>query len=255
MPKKKFGQNFLINESISKIIVNLSNLKQKNVLEIGPGNLALTKNIIKENPKKFIALEIDKDLIKKYKNTPFSKHLIDVDALTFNELEIFKKKSFYIISNLPFNLSSKLLIKWLKIQNYFNCIDGMTLMFQKELAERIIAKENSKKYGRLTILSNAFFSIEKKLDVKKDNFFPSPKIDTSVLKFTPLLKNKIKKQNLKNIEYITSFFFNERRKKNKKKIQKIFNSDKIKNYNLDIYYSLRPENITKEIFYKMSEML
>ena len=255
MPKKKFGQNFLINENLCSQIINLETIKNKNILEVGPGNLALTKKIISENPKKFFSLEIDKDLIDKYRDNKYSKYLYHANALKINELDFFKNDSFSIISNLPFNISSELLIKWIKLQNNYNCIESMTLMFQKELAERIIANKNTKKYGRLSILTGAFFNIKKEIYVEKINFYPKPKVDAIVLKFIPLKKNKIKKDDLHKLEHITSIFFNERRKKNYKKIKKIFDTDVIKNKNFDIYFDKRPENLDKEIYYKFTEIL
>ena len=249
MSKKKFGQNFLINEDLCNEIIQLEKIENNNILEIGPGNLALTKKIILRNPKKFISLEIDEDLIKKHKNTSVSKYLYHVDALKVNELDLFKNKKFTIISNLPFNISSELLIKWIKFQNVNNGIKSMTLMFQKELAERIIAEKNTKKYGRISILVSAFFDVKKKIDIKKNEFFPIPKVDATVLKFTPLKKNKISKNNLNKLEKVTSLFFNERRKKNLKKIKKIFSEEQINKENFKIFFDRRPENLDKEIYY------
>jgi len=255
MPKKKFGQNFLINENLCNKIIESELIENKNILEIGPGNLALTKKIISKKPKKFFSLEIDIDIINKFKNTLFSKYLHHIDALKINELNLFKNNNFTIISNLPFNISTELLIKWIKFQNNKNCIKSMTLMFQKELAERIIAKKDTKKFGRISILVSAFFEVKKKIDIKKNNFFPVPRVDATVLQFTPLKKNKISKNNLNKLENVTSLFFNERRKKNLKKIKKIFSEDQIIKEGFDIFFDLRPENLDKEIYYRFAEIL
>jgi len=254
MLKKKFGQNFLINETIANKIINCENILNKNILEIGPGNLALTKYILQKKPKQFISLEIDNDLKKLY-DKDIVKFILFRDARRFNELEFFNNKKFSIISNLPFNISSTLLLKWNLLQNNYSCIDSMTLMFQKELAERIISKENTKQYGRLSIITQAFFKIEKKLEVLKESFKPQPKVDAIVLKFTSHKTNKISKKNFTKLEKVTQFFFNERRKKNEKKIKKIFSSSQISNYNFDKLFSQRAENINKEIYYKMSELI
>jgi len=254
MLKKKFGQNFLINETIANKIINCENILNKNILEIGPGNLALTKYILQKKPKQFISLEIDNDLKKLY-DKDIIKFILFEDARRFNELEFFNNKKFSIISNLPFNISSTLLLKWNLLQNNYSCIDSMTLMFQKELAERVISKENTKQYGRLSIITQAFFKIEKKLEVLKESFKPQPKVDAIVLKFTPHKTNKIRKKNFTKLEKVTQFFFNERRKKNEKKIKKIFSSSQISNYNFDKLFSQRAENINKEIYYKMSELI
>jgi len=255
MFKKKFGQNFLNNNLISKEIVNTQVIKDKNILEIGCGNLALTNEIIKKKPKKFVCVEIDKDLIKKNINHELSNFILNDNALTFNELNAFKNEKFSIISNLPFNISNTLLVKWINLQNQYGCIEDMTLMFQKELAERIVATENTKKYGRITLLSQAFFQITKKIEVKKKEFFPVPKVDALVLKFSSLNNKYIKVKNLKKLEEISRLFFNDRRKKNEKKIKKIFSDKKIMENNYNIYFNLRAENIKKEIYYQMANEL
>lgn len=253
MHKKRFGQNFLVNKSLCEKIISFENIKNQNILEIGPGNLALSKLIINKNPNRYYAIEIDTTL--NLKNTCISNNIIFGDALKLDENKIFKKKNFSIISNLPFNISSQLLIKWLNIQNNYHCINSMTLMFQKELAERIIAKVNTKKYGRLSVLANAFFNIKKKLLVKKNNFFPIPNVDAIVLKFDALKYNKIAKDKFSVLEKITLNFFNERRKKNKKKIKKFFNDDQINKNNLKSLYDKRPENIDHKIFYEMTKII
>ena len=255
MYKKKYGQNFLVNHHISKKILLNEKIKHKNILEVGTGNLALSKFIISSQPKKFLGIEVDRDLSDIYSKNKISDKIIFKDALKINERKFFNNENFSIISNLPFNISSELVIKWCRIQNSYNCINSMLLMFQKELAERIVAKKDTKKYGRLSILCNAFFSIKKKILVSKNNFYPIPKVDALVLNFTPHKNNKVKKNNFQKLEKLTRIFFNERRKKNKKKIIKNFSISQIKKYNLDKLYDLRAENIEKEIFFKLSDIL
>ena len=255
MHKKKYGQNFLINQHISKKILLNEKIKNRNILEIGTGNLALSKYIILNQPKRFLGIEVDKDLSDIYFKNKISDKIIFNDALKINERILFNNENFSIISNLPFNISSELVIKWCRIQSSYNCIDSMLLMFQKELAERIIAKKDTKKYGRLSILCNAFFSIKKKLLVSKNNFFPVPKVDAMVLNFIPHKINKIKNNSFEKLEKITKIFFNERRKKNKKKIIKNFSVSQIKKYNLEQLYDMRAENIENQIFYELTNIL
>ena len=255
MHKKKYGQNFLINQHISKKILLNEKIKNRKILEIGTGNLALSKYIILNQPKKFLGIEVDKDLSDIYFKNKISDKIIFNDALKINERILFNNENFSIISNLPFNISSELVIKWCRIQSSYNCIDSMLLMFQKELAERIIAKKDTKKYGRLSILCNAFFSIKKKLLVSKNNFFPVPKVDAMVLNFIPHKINKIKNNSFEKLEKITKIFFNERRKKNKKKIIKNFSVSQIKKYNLEQLYDMRAENIENQIFYELTNIL
>jgi 16S rRNA (adenine1518-N6/adenine1519-N6)-dimethyltransferase len=252
--KKKFGQNFLNSSLIARKICNILEIKNENVLEIGPGNLALTKYILEKNPKKFLAIELDNEIVNNNTiiNPETKKYILNQNALNIDESKYFDNE-FIIISNLPFNISSKLLIKWIKFQFYYNCIKGMVLMFQKELGERIVANVNTKKYGRISVFSQSMFDIKKEILVKKENFTPSPKVDAVVLKFSP--KKKINKINLNNLEKITNFFFNSKRKKMEKKIKKIFNTEQIINNDLEELYDLRAENISKEIYYKMSNLL
>ena len=174
--KKKYGQNFLINKSIVKEIIEAADIENSDeILEIGPGDGILTKEIINKNPKKFIAIEIDKSLKENldslfYKKTNQKYEILFKDALKFDETSKFNN-NFKIISNLPYNISLPLLIKWINQLNKYPVAKKMILMFQKEVAERILAKINSKKYGRISILSSVFYDIKKITNVDKKIFF------------------------------------------------------------------------------------
>ncbi len=243
-----------MDSKIVESILQNEKIENQNILEVGTGGLILTNEIIKKKPKKFVGIEIDQDLKKIYLEKKILDKILFYDALKFDEKKFFNEK-FNIISNLPFNISSELVIKWCKLQNQYNCIKNMILMFQEELGERIIAKKNTKKYGRLTILANAFFNISKKLYVSKKKFNPEPKVNAIVLKFEARKINKIDKDDYKKLEQLTTFFFNERRKKNKKKIEKIFNTNQIKENNLVKYFNLRPENLDKDFYYTYCKIL
>jgi 16S rRNA (adenine1518-N6/adenine1519-N6)-dimethyltransferase len=255
MPKKKYGQNFLINKCIIKKILTDIKINSQNILEVGPGNLALTKLIIDKLPNRYVGIEIDKDFKTKINDKQILSNILFDDALEINERSLFHNKNFTIISNLPYNISSQLLIKWCILQNDHHCINEMILMFQKELGERILSGCNSKKYGSLSVLVQAFFNIKRKVIVSKECFNPVPKVESIVLHFLPLKKNRIKKEKFKNLQKITKFFFNERRKKNKKKIQKLFNETVINNHNLQKYFDLRAENLSKDLYYKFTEII
>ena len=257
MPNKRLGQNFLINNSISKKIVDFAKLNiNSNVLEVGSGRQALTKLIKNYNPKSFIVVEYDKTLHslneKLFFNTNFKS--INSDALKFKEKQYFKN-NLTIISNLPYNISSALLIKWIRFQGEYKSINKMILMFQKEMGERIIANKDTKKYGRLSIISKAFFKINKIMNVNKKNFYPIPKVDSVVLEFDPLEKNKIPIKEIHKLEKITNFFFNTRRKRNKKKIEKMFTNKQIEDHNLAKFFDYRPENISEDEYYMMSKII
>ena len=255
--KKKFGQNFLINNKIINKIIDSSNIKTSSeILEIGPGDGSLTKKIIMEKPEKFVAIEIDKSLINKINKDVFKNsnyEIIFSDALKFKEYEKFSK-NFTIISNLPYNISLNLLIKWIYQLNKIPHANQMILMFQKEVAERILAKNNTKKYGRISILCSAFYEIKKIVDVDKKDFFPVPKVDSAVLFFKTHESFKIDINDIKYLEEVTSALFNNRRKKLKKKIQTLFTEQAIKDNNLDKVYNFRVENLTNDFFFKLANI-
>jgi len=256
--KKKFGQNFLINEKIINKIIEASNIQSNSeILEIGPGNGSLTKEIIKKKPKKYIAIEIDtslKNIINKefFKNTNYE--LIFSDALKFKEYQKFSN-NFTIISNLPYNISLTLLIKWIYNLDKLPHANRMILMFQKEVADRILATNNSKKFGRISVLCSAFFEIKKITDVDKNDFFPVPKVNSTVLMFKTLKSFKFNIKDIKYLEKITNILFNNRRKKLKKKIETLFSPTVIEENMLNRYYDYRVENLTAEIFFKLAAFI
>lgn len=258
--KKKYGQHFLINQSIVEKIIETSNITASDeILEIGPGDGILTKAIINKKPKKFVALEIDDSLKKKLEplfmeTKKFNYELLFTDALKFNENSKFND-SLKIISNLPYNISLALLIKWISQLNQSPTIKKMVLMFQKEVADRILANINSKKYGRISVLSSLFYNIEKIIDVDKKDFFPIPKVNSTVLCFNLIKKPKIDFDDLKYLTKITFELFSNRRKKLKKKIQSLFSSDIINSNLLYELYDLRVENLTIEKFCKLALLL
>jgi len=209
--KKSLGQNFLTDRKVLEKIVNSAVIKDKTILEVGPGTGNLTSFILKKKPKKVYVIEKDDDLAKILDET-FKDQLtvINDDILNLNE-NLFFKENVTVFGNLPYNISTEILSKWiinLKENSWFNYL---VLMFQKEVADRIIAKSNTSSYGRLSILSNWKLDIKKIFDIKPESFSPKPKIDSTLLLFTP--KNKFFKINdSKNLEKVTRIFFNQRRK-------------------------------------------
>ena len=255
--KRKYGQNFLKNDSIIQSIINSAKINHDSVVfEVGPGDGSLTKEIIKKKPKFFLAIEIDYTL-KNFLSKLFSNNdykIIFEDAIKFNELAYFNKNT-VIISNLPYNISLKLLTKWIFQYLSNNWFQEMILMFQKEVADRLMSLENSKKYGRITLLCSAVFEIKKILDVDKKNFYPQPKVDSVVLSFKPLAKPHFNYITIKKLEFLTKNLFLNRRKKIKNKIIQIFNSKTIEEYNLKKYFDLRAENIDKDTFFKLAKLI
>ncbi len=248
--KKSLGQNFLIDKSILEKIANLTNINDRIILEIGPGTGNLTSYILKKNPKQFFVIEKDNELVSKLQSKFNNKIIIiNEDVLKIDESILFKDKV-TVFGNLPYNISTELLSKWilnLKDNFWFDC---MVLMFQKEVADRIVAKLNTSNYGRLSIISNWKLDIKKICDIEPEAFSPKPKIKSSLLLFYPK-KNFIKITNPKNLEKITRIFFNQRRKMLKKPFNQLFNGDKSILEKLKIDLNLRPQNVSLETYYKL----
>ena len=187
--KKSLGQNFLIDQKIIDQILNIIEIKNKNILEVGPGTGNLTSAILNNRPKKLIVIEKDIELASLLKKTFENKIIImNKDILKVNE-NLLDNQLLTVFGNLPYNISTEILCKWiLNLNNENFWFDYLILMFQKEVADRIISDFNSKSYGRLSILANWKLDIEKICDVKPSSFFPKPKIDSSVLFFKPKKK-------------------------------------------------------------------
>ena len=160
--KKNLGQNFLIDEKIIDIITEIANIDSKDeVLEVGPGAGALTQSILKKKPRCFTVIEKDQRLVKILNDKYGDKiNVINDDMMKFSYKK-FEKSKLIIFGNLPYNISTQILAKWIKISNLEQFCKKFILMFQKEVADRIIADTNTKNYGRLSILSNWKMKIEK----------------------------------------------------------------------------------------------
>ena len=249
--KKSLGQNFLIDNKILEKITNTINIKNKNVLEIGPGTGNLTSHILNKNPKKLFVIEKDKELATNLQNK-FNNQIsiINDDVLKIDETALFKNKVI-VFGNLPYNISTEILSKWivnLKENFWFECL---ILMFQKEVANRIIAKFNTTNYGRLSIISNWKLNIKKICDINPSAFSPRPKVDSTLLFFSPKT-DFVKINNPNNLEKITRIFFNQRRKMLKKPFNQLFNGDRRVLEKLKIDLTLRPQNINFETYYKLA---
>ena len=219
--KKSLGQNFLIDREVLEKIVSITDIANKEVLEIGPGSGNLTTYILKQKPKKLYVVEKDDDLailLKEKFDTEIE--IINDDILKVSESNISEQK-LSVFGNLPYNISTEILSKWiLNIGSNF-WFESLVLMFQKEVADRIISEFNNSNYGRLSILSSWKLNVKKILDIKPQSFSPRPKIDSSLLLFTPK-ENFFKLKDPKNLEKITRIFFSQRRKMLKKPFQSSF---------------------------------
>ena len=183
--KKSLGQNFLIDKNIIKKITNLTKVKNRNIIEIGPGKGALTDEILKGNPKSLSIIEKDfklfKQLLSKYSDKN-NVNVINGDILKL-DLDKIGKKNSVIFGNLPYNISSQILIKILRLKKWPPFFDDLILMFQKELGDKIIGKYLTSNYSRLSILSNFKLKLSEKFRVSPNCFFPKPKVNSLVLHF------------------------------------------------------------------------
>ncbi len=249
--KKSLGQNFLIDQNILTKITNSVTIENKEIFEVGPGTGNLTSLIIQKKPKKFFVIEKD-NILAKNLESKFKDKLIVIndDILNVNENSLFKEKV-TVFGNLPYNISTEILCKWIINSNNNFWFECLVLMFQKEVADRIIAKFNTSNYGRLSILSNWKLDIKKICDIKPESFSPKPKIDSSLLIFYPK-KNYIKIKNPYNLEKITRIFFNQRRKMLKKPYNQLFNGDERILNKLKLDLNLRPQNLNLETYYELT---
>ena len=248
--KKSLGQNFLIDREVLEKIVSITDITNKEVLEIGPGSGNLTTYILKKKPKKLYVVEKDDDLailLKEKFDTEIE--IINDDILKVSENNISEQK-LSVFGNLPYNISTEILSKWiLNIGSNF-WFDSLILMFQKEVADRIISEFNNSNYGRLSILSSWKLNVKKILDIKPQSFSPRPKIDSSLLLFTPK-ENFFKLKNPKNLEKITRIFFSQRRKMLKKPFNQVFDNGKEVAEKFGIDLNLRPQNLEPEVYFKL----
>ena len=208
-PKKSLGQNFLIDNNILGKIIKLAEINNSNVLEIGPGTGNLTKKILEQRPKNLILVEKDRLLsnnlnikINKFKNLS----IFNEDVLKF-DLEKQIKKNSIIVGNLPYNISSQILIKLIKFKKWLPKYKKLILMFQKEVADKILARFNTPGYGRLSVIVAARLKITSHFNVSPNSFYPVPKVQSTVLVFEPIINKDFKVKNIENLEKVSQIFF------------------------------------------------
>jgi len=255
--KKKLSQNFILDLNLTNKIINLSDkIKYNSIIEIGPGPGSLTRSLLLNGAKEVIAIEKDKrfiDALQILKIASHNKLIIEnEDALNINLKDIINKYNIInaeIIANLPYSIATKLLLKWIPFPKNIN---QMTLMFQKEVAERITAKPGSKKYGRLSILIGLMAEAKIIMHIPSSAFKPQPKVDSAIVQIKPKIK-KIR-FNKDILEKITKNLFNQRRKQIKSTLINFGDPLKICSL-LNISPTLRPEQITLEQYENMAILI
>ena len=251
-PKKSLGQNFLIDREILEQIAETVEINNKEILEIGPGTGNLTAHILKKKPKNIYVIEKDDNLSLLLKEKFGDEiNVINDDVLKISENKISSAK-LTVFGNLPYNISTEILAKWITNLDKKFWFTSLVLMFQKEVAERIIAEPNTSNYGRLSILSHWKLKVKKIIDIKPESFSPRPKIDSTLLLFSPR-EDFFELKDPKNLEKITRIFFSQRRKMIKKPFNQIFKNAKEVSEKFNIDLNLRPQNLEPQVYYKLTK--
>ena len=255
-PKKSLGQNFLIDSNILKKIISLAQISDSNIVEIGPGTGNLTKKIIEQRPKNLILIEKDQKLTDNLKKT-FKKNnnlkIFNEDVLKFGLEEHIRKNSI-IIGNLPYNISSQILVKLIKFDKWLPKYKKLILMFQKEVADKIIAKFNTRNYGRLAILTASRLKITNSFNVSPNSFYPVPKVKSTVLVFEPIINKDFKVQNIENLEKVSQIFFSRKRKMINKAFRELFNEPNEVANKININLNLRPNELSQNKYFIITEV-
>ena len=245
-PKKKYGQNFIFEKNIlNKIVDNIEPLKKFLIIEIGPGPGGLTNILLDRAPKNLLLVEKDiafkkilADLAKRYSKTNTEMIFEDILSTNLFELDLVKKNKIKFISNLPYYISTKILMKILPFNS--NVVEAV-FMFQKEVAERILSKPHSKNYSKLSVITQYSCDIKKIMNIKSNVFFPKPDVDSCVLSFKP--KKAVNKKEFLAVKKITKLAFEKRRKTLKNSLSSIDDIIKLLKI-LKINSELRAENLS-----------
>ncbi len=254
VPIKKYGQNFIFDYSLCDKIVRASGLTEGSVvLEVGPGSGGLTRAILTTKPQSLTVIEADSriiPLLMEIKEIYPNLTVIHNDACKFELTTFQNEEKITIISNLPYQIGTELVIKWLKQLSF---IKSMTLMLQKEVVERICAPVSTKAYGRLSVICQLLCFVQKCFDVGPKSFYPPPKVYSSVVKFTPsgtLLAPLL----LEKVELITKLAFAGRRKMIKTSLKKF--TPKIEDFlaELKISNSCRAENLSPDDYLSLAKL-
>lgn len=255
-PLKKLGQNFIFDLNITNNIAKVANCHNKNIIEIGPGPGGLTRSIFIQGANSIIAIEKD------YKSIKCLQSLQDIcgDKLKIIHDDILNLKLIdfgpfpkSIIANLPYNISSKLIINWLKEINLNKdvLIDEITITIQKELADKLVSKVGDSNYGRISLITNLLSSVSKEIELPPSVFFPKPKVHSSVVKITPLTEPRFD-VDLDIFEKLTRRAFGNRRKMLRQSLKDFGGSNLLKLAN--IKDNLRAQDLSTSEFCKLSKL-
>jgi 16S rRNA (adenine1518-N6/adenine1519-N6)-dimethyltransferase len=254
-PKKSLGQNFLIDNNILNKIIKLAEINNSDIVEIGPGTGNLTKKIIEQKPKNLILIEKDQTLTSNLKNELIKYNnfkIFNEDILKF-DLENNMKKNSIIIGNLPYNISSQILVKLIKFKKWLPKYKKLILMFQKEVADKILANHNTSDYGRLAVLTAARLKITTHFNVSPNSFYPVPRVKSSVLVFEPIINKNFKIKKIENLERVSHVFFSRKRKMVNKAFKKLFKKPFEVAKKININLNLRPNELSENEYFKITK--
>jgi len=256
--KKSLGQNFLLDLNLtSKIARYAGNLKHSDVLEIGPGPGGLTRSLLNEGARRVVSIEKDNRCIAALEEIqslfPGRLRLLQGDALSMNVTQ-YLTDPIKIIANLPYNIGTELLVRWLNSQNWPSFWQSMTLMFQKEVANRIVARPGSKAYGRLSVMSQWRCNTKIAFNIPATAFTPPPKVESAVVHFEALHEPRFPAE-VDRLEFVVSKAFNQRRKMLRGALKGHFINVEEGLFSIGVLPTKRAENITVQEYCAMSQIL
>ena len=256
--KKSLGQNFLLDLNLtSKIARYAGNLKQSDVLEIGPGPGGLTRSLLNEGARQVVSIEKDNRCIAALEEIqslfPGRLRLLQGDALSMNFTQ-YLTDPIKIIANLPYNIGTELLVRWLNSKNWPSFWQSMTLMFQKEVANRIVARPGSKAYGRLSVMSQWRCNTKIAFNIPATAFTPPPKVESAVVHFEALNEPKFPAE-VDKLEFVVSKAFNQRRKMLRGALKGHFINVEEGLFSIGVLPTKRAETITVQEYCAMSQIL
>jgi 16S rRNA (adenine1518-N6/adenine1519-N6)-dimethyltransferase len=257
--KKRFGQNFLTNDYyLYEIVKNINPQHSDNIIEIGPGLGALTKHLLDNlaDSSKLKVIEIDTDCISELSRIFKSEiennklEIINIDVLKVDFPNLITSNNTRIIGNLPYNISSPLIIKLLPL---ISKLQDMVFLLQKEVVDRLAASPNNSSYGRLSIITQYFCDVTPLTHIPPDAFTPAPKVESKLVRLSPKKNKHNELKSITNLEKVTRIAFNQRRKQIKSSLKSLFTEQQL--IDLNINPKLRPENLSIDEYIKLANSI
>ncbi|MBX2835492.1 MAG: 16S rRNA (adenine(1518)-N(6)/adenine(1519)-N(6))-dimethyltransferase RsmA [Gammaproteobacteria bacterium] len=250
-PRKRFGQNFLHDQTIIDAIISSVNAKPNQcIVEIGPGHGALTYPLLKQ-ARALTVIEIDRDLVEKLETQNLEDlTIVSADALKLDFSTLYQSKPLRIVGNLPYNISTPLLLRFVEAHEIINDI---TVMLQQEVIDRLVATPGNKTFGRLSVLMQSVFNVEKIVSVPPAAFRPAPKVQSAVVRLAPHRKWHLTGDELKKLQRLTQLAFANKRKTLRNNLSKHINTEAIEALGIDP--GRRAETLSLEEFHALNKLL